>query len=90
MLAASTAAAARLRLRGTGLKTSRRRTPPIRSSASRQVRASIWGFSRERSCRPSVSTTAVSRLSSNWSNRRSSTVAMLLSVRGTNARRPIR
>ena len=70
------------------------------AAASRHVRASICGsISRSsrtscgRRCRhrsvPTTSTTAVSRLSPSCGKRRSSTMAALLSVMRTKARRPI-
>ena len=62
----------------------------MRAAASRQSRASICGIDLDRHPlgRPS-STTAVSRLSFSCGKRRSNTVATLLSVMRTKARRPI-
>ena len=84
-----TSAASRLRRSGAKLNRRANSTPSIRRPASRHVQASMsWSHascSRPRGAR----TTAVSRQSPSCGNRRSRSIAMLLSLKRTNARRPI-
>ena len=89
MVATSKIAAAALKHSGTGLRTLRKRTPPIGSAACRQVWASISRWCCPKSLPRPANSTAVSRLSSNWGKRRSSSMAMFRSLSRTKARRRI-